>query len=116
MPQKPQKRIDNKVHIFSVNGTTLSPLRELEHRDVVTRLTYSHDERFLGTADNMKNITRYQLLNFELIGRDMWCYHAATVTDLAFSLDGKKLASVAIDTHLMIHQTVNITKVKQVKG
>ncbi|CAF1005515.1 unnamed protein product [Rotaria sordida] len=107
---------DNKVHIFSVNGTTLSPLRELEHRDVVTRLTYSHDERFLGTADNMKNITRYQLLNFELIGRDMWCYHAATVTDLAFSLDGKKLASVAIDTHLMIHQTVNITKVKQVKG
>ncbi|CAF4485081.1 unnamed protein product, partial [Rotaria sp. Silwood2] len=107
---------DNKAHIFSVNGTTLSPLRELEHRDVVTRLTYSHDGRFLATADNMKNVTCYQLLNFELIGRDMLRYHAAIVTDLAFSPDGKKLASVAIDTHLMIHQTENITKMKQGKG
>jgi hypothetical protein len=64
----------------------------------------------------MKNITCYQLPNFEPISRDMWRYHAATVTGLAFSPDGKKLASVAIDTHLMIYQPENITKVTQVKG
>jgi hypothetical protein len=46
----------------------------------------------------------------------MWRYHAATITGLAFSPDGKKLASVAIDTHLMIYQPENITKVTQVKG
>lgn len=64
----------------------------------------------------MKNITLYQLPSFEPISRDMWRYHAATITGLAFSPDGKKLASVAIDTHLMIHQTENISKVTQVKG
>jgi WD40 repeat protein len=64
----------------------------------------------------MKNITCYQLPNFEPISRDMWRYHAATITGLAFSPDGKKLASVAIDTHLMIYQPENITKVTQVKG
>jgi WD40 repeat protein len=64
----------------------------------------------------MKNIVCYQLPNFDPISRDMWRYHAATVTGLAFSPDGKKLASVAIDTHLMIYQPDNITKVTQVKG
>jgi hypothetical protein len=64
----------------------------------------------------MKNITCYQLPNFESISRDMWRYHAATITGLAFSPDGNKLASVAIDTHLMIYQPENITKVTQVKG
>ncbi len=64
----------------------------------------------------MKNITCYQLPNFDPISRDMWRYHAATITGLAFSPDGKKLASVAIDSHLMIYQPENITKVTQVKG
>ena len=64
----------------------------------------------------MKNITCYQLPSFEPISRDMWRYHAATITGLEFSPDGKKLASVAIDTHLMIYQPENITKVTQVKG
>lgn len=64
----------------------------------------------------MKNVTCYQLPNYESISRDMWRYHAATITGLAFSSDGKKLASVAVDTHLMIYQPENITKVIQVKG
>lgn len=64
----------------------------------------------------MKNVVCYQLPNFDPISRDMWRYHAATITGLAFSPDGKKLASVAIDTHLMIYQPDNITKVTQVKG
>ncbi|CAF0829835.1 unnamed protein product [Rotaria sp. Silwood1] len=107
---------DNKTHIFTVDGTALNGLRELEQRDIVVRVAYSPDGRFFASADNMKNITCYQLPNFEPMSRDMWRYHAATVTDLAFSPDGKKLASVAIDTHLMIYQTENITKVTQVKG
>ena len=64
----------------------------------------------------MKNIACYQLPSYESISRDMWRYHAATVTGLAFSPDGKKLASVGIDTHLMIYQPENISKVLQVKG
>ncbi|CAF5206780.1 unnamed protein product, partial [Rotaria magnacalcarata] len=107
---------DNKTHIFNVDGTALTVLREIEQRDSVTRVAYSPDGRFFASADNMKNITLYQLPNYEPISRDMWRYHAATITGLAFSPDGKKLASVAIDTHLMIHQTENISKVTQVKG
>ena len=107
---------DNKLHIYTVNGTALSEARALEQRDAVIRVTYSNDGRFLAVADNMKNITCYQLPSFEVISRDMWRYHAATVTGLAFSPDGKKLASVAVDTHLMIYQPENITKVIQVKG
>jgi WD40 repeat protein len=107
---------DNKTHIYSVDGTALTVLRVLEQRDAVTRVTYSPDGRFFASADNMKNIVCYQLPNYESISRDMWRYHAATITGLAFSPDGKKLASVAIDTHLMIYQPDNITKVTQVKG
>jgi WD40 repeat protein len=107
---------DNKTHIYSVDGTALTVLRILEQRDAVTRVAYSPDGRFFASADNMKNIVCYQLPNFESISRDMWRYHAATITGLAFSPDGTKLASVAIDTHLMIYQPDNITKVTQVKG
>lgn len=99
-----------------MDGTALTEARILEQRDAVTRVAYSPDGRFFASADNMKNITCYTLPNYEPISRDMWRYHAATVTGLAFSPDGKKLASVAIDTHLMIHQPENITKVIQVKG
>ena len=99
-----------------MDGTALTVLRILEHRDAVTRVTYSPDGRFFACADNTKNITCYQLPNFDPLSRDMWRYHAATITGLAFSPDGKKLASVAIDTHLMIYQPENITKVTQVKG
>jgi WD40 repeat protein len=99
-----------------LDGTALTEIRALEQRDSVIRVAYSPDGRFFASADNMKNITCYTLPNYEPISRDMWRYHAATVTGLAFSPDGKKLASVAIDTHLMIYQPENITKVIQVKG
>jgi len=107
---------DNKTRIYSVDGTALTVIRILEQRDAVIRVAYSPDGRFFASADNMKNITCYQLPNFDPISRDMWRYHAATITGLAFSPDGTKLASVAIDTHLMIYQPENITKVTQVKG
>ncbi|CAF1195939.1 unnamed protein product [Adineta steineri] len=74
---------DNKTHIFAVDGTALTILRVLELRDAVTRVTYSPDGRFFACADNMKNITCYQLPNFEPISRDMWRYHAATITGLS---------------------------------
>ena len=107
---------DNKIHIFSVDDTALTVFCELELRDIVNHVAYSPNGRFFACADNMKNVTCYQLPNFDPISRDMWRYHAASITGLAFSPDGKKLASVAIDTHLMIYQTENITKVTQVKG
>lgn len=99
-----------------MDGTALTVLRVIEQRDAVARVTYSPDGRFFAVADNMKNIICYQLPNYESISRDMWRYHAGTVTGLAFSPDGKKLASVAIDTHLMIYQPEEISKVTQVKG
>ncbi|CAF1475515.1 unnamed protein product, partial [Rotaria magnacalcarata] len=32
---------DNKTHIFNVDGTALTVLREIEQRDSVTRVAYS---------------------------------------------------------------------------
>lgn len=107
---------DNKIHIYRVDGTALTEIRVLELRDAAVRVTYSKDGRFLAAADNMKNVICYELPSYEVISKDMWRYHAATVTGLAFSPDGKKLASVSVDTHLMIYQPENISKVIQVKG
>lgn len=94
----------------------MTEIRVLELRDAAVRVTYSKDGRFLAAADNMKNVICYELPSYEVISKDMWRYHAATVTGLAFSPDGKKLASVSVDTHLMIYQPENISKVIQVKG
>ncbi|CAF1114952.1 unnamed protein product [Didymodactylos carnosus] len=107
---------DNKTHVYMIDGTALTEIRIFEHHDYIVKVTYSPQGNYFASADNMKNVKCYKLPEYQEISRDMWRYHAGTITSLQFSLDGKKLASTGIDTHLMLYLPENVSKVTQVKG
>lgn len=57
---------DNKVHIYGLDGTTLTPKMELEHLGAVTDCSYSPDGKFLVACDSNRKVILYAVGEYKV--------------------------------------------------
>ena len=96
---------------------TFNEIKTLTERDYLTAVAYSHDDVYLATADNNKNVKCYNINeNYVNITRDMWQHHAGKITALSWSFDSQHLATSGIDTHCMVYTPANPSNYIQIKS
>lgn len=57
---------DSKVHIYELNGSNLTPLKELSHRGAVTDVSYSPDDNHLVACDANRKVILYKVPEYEV--------------------------------------------------
>lgn len=57
---------DNKIHIYSLNGTTLTLNKELEQLGAITDCSYSPNHQFLVVSDTNRKVILYKLPEYEV--------------------------------------------------
>jgi WD repeat-containing protein 1 (actin-interacting protein 1) len=92
---------DNIIHVYDISGGSLSESSTsiTGHRKPVHSLALSKDGTKLASGDD-KDICVWDLIsnNYEaLVGPGKWCFHTQRVTKLAWSPDGRILASAGAD-------------------
>jgi len=91
---------DNKVHLYTLSGTNLTPGSELtKHRSAVTTVAWSPSGDLLASGDSGREIIVWEGDKPKVTG---WVFHTARVTCLAWSPSGKHVASTSLDGDLYI--------------
>lgn len=57
---------DNKVHIYTLEGTKLSPKTELEHLGPITDVSYSPDNNYVVACDANRKVILYSLPEYKV--------------------------------------------------
>ncbi|XP_067003556.1 actin-interacting protein 1 [Anabrus simplex] len=102
--------VDNKVHIYSLTGTTLSPKQELEHLGPVTDCAYSPDNQYLVACDANRKVILYKVPEYKLAHNKEWGFHNARVNSVAWSPNSTLVASGSLDTTIIIWSVQNPAK------
>nr|CAD7446755.1 unnamed protein product [Timema bartmani] len=102
--------VDNKVHIYTLSGTSLVPKQELEHLGPLTDCAYSPDNKFLVACDANRKVILYQLPDYQLAHKKEWGFHNARVNCVAWSPNSLLVASGSLDTTIIIWSTHNPAK------
>ncbi|XP_050679446.1 actin-interacting protein 1 [Leptidea sinapis] len=105
---------DSKVHIYRLEGSSLTELSELTHLGAVTDARYSPDGRHLVAADVHRKVVLYDA-EYKLAHNREWGFHSARVNCVAWSPDGGRVVSGSLDTSLIVwslaapnkHLTIN---------
>ncbi|XP_044758553.1 actin-interacting protein 1 isoform X2 [Coccinella septempunctata] len=101
---------DSKVHIYELNGTNLTPLKELTHRGAITDVSYSPDDNHLVACDANRKVILYKVPEYELANNKEWGFHNARVNTVAWSPDSQLIASGSLDTSIIIWSVANPAK------
>ena len=57
---------DSKVHVYTLEGTKLSPKTELEHLGPITDVAYSPDNNYLVACDANRKVILYSLPEYKV--------------------------------------------------
>lgn len=57
---------DNTVHVYQLNGTTLSPKSELQHLGPITDCSYSPDNKYLVACDTNRKVILYSVPEYKV--------------------------------------------------
>ncbi|XP_045779171.1 actin-interacting protein 1 [Maniola jurtina] len=93
---------DSKVHIYSLQGTSLSPVTELTHLGAITDVRYSPDSTYLVACDSNRKLILYTTEEYKLAHNKEWGFHTARVNCVAWSPDGARVASGSLDTSIIV--------------
>jgi len=106
---------DNLIHLYQLNGTTLTEGPVLSgHRGPLSALAFSPDGKFLGSADNNRDIFVWDYHSQQLKIQG-WCFHSARVNSLAWSPDSLHLVSGSLDSNLFVWSVEEPGKRIQIK-
>nr|GMD38880.1 actin-interacting protein 1-2 [Ipomoea batatas] len=95
---------DGKLRVYSVTGDTLKEQAILEkHRGPITVIRYSPDVSMFASADANREAVVWDRATREMKLKDM-LYHTARINCLAWSPDSTKVATGALDTHVIVYE------------
>ena len=83
---------DSKVHVYALSGKTLTPKRELDHREAVTDVAYSPDGTYLAAADANRKVVLYNASTYDV----------SSVLTILFLLLSPMLKRAGHCTHLLL--------------
>ncbi|KAB0793333.1 hypothetical protein PPYR_12953 [Photinus pyralis] len=92
---------DNKVHIFELNGTSLTAKTDLNHTGAITAVAYSPDDKYLVACDANRKLILYTVEDYKPCP-EQWAYHNAKVNCVAWSPDSLLVASGSLDTSIIV--------------
>ncbi|XP_043463135.1 actin-interacting protein 1 isoform X1 [Leptopilina heterotoma] len=102
---------DNKVYIYTLEDSKLSPKQELEHLGAVTDVAYSPDNKYLVACDANRKVILYSLPDYKKFAHNReWGFHNARVNSVAWSPDSIMVASGSLDTTIIIWSLTNPAK------
>ncbi|XP_047537545.1 actin-interacting protein 1 [Vanessa atalanta] len=107
---------DSKVHIYTLQGTTLSPLTELIHLGPVTDARYSPDSSHLVACDANRKLILYTTDEYKLAHNREWGFHSARVNCVSWSPDGARVASGSLDTSVIVWSRLAPNKHTHIKN
>ncbi|VDM62568.1 unnamed protein product [Angiostrongylus costaricensis] len=94
---------DSKVHVYSLNGTTLVEKKLLSHSSPITSVTFSPNGEFLVATDSGRKVVPYSIAgDFKVIAEKEWTFHTAKVNCVAWSTDNCHIATGGLDTNIII--------------
>jgi WD40 repeat protein len=106
---------DNLIHLYQLNGVNLTEGPVLSgHRGPLTSLSFSPDGKYLGSADNNRDIFVFDHHSQQLKIQG-WCFHTARVNSLAWSPDSLHLVSGSLDSNLFVWSVEEPGKRIQIK-
>ncbi|KAJ4846893.1 Actin-interacting protein 1-2 [Turnera subulata] len=95
---------DGKLHIYSVEGDTLTEGAVLEkHRGAITVIHYSPDVTMFASADANREAIVWDRATQEVKLKNM-LYHTARINCLAWSPDNSMVATGSLDTCVIIYE------------
>ncbi|XP_031778708.1 actin-interacting protein 1 isoform X1 [Nasonia vitripennis] len=102
---------DNKVYIYSLDGTNLTPKTELEHLGPVTDASYSPDNKYLVACDANRKVVLYVVPEYKKLAHNKeWGFHNARVNTVAWNPESSMVASGSLDTTIIIWSVTNPAK------
>ncbi|XP_050355006.1 actin-interacting protein 1 [Nymphalis io] len=107
---------DSKVHIYTLQGTTLSPLTELIHLGPITDARYSPDSSHLVACDANRKLILYTTDEYKLAHNREWGFHSARVNCVSWSADGARVASGSLDTSVIVWSRLAPNKHTHIKN
>jgi len=106
---------DNLIHLFKISGDTISESGKVEGmRGAVLAVGYSPDGQYLAAGDTLREVKVYDASS-KALKIEGWCFHAAKVTDLAWSPDSLHLATASLDSHIYVWDVKDTKKKIYVK-
>lgn len=98
---------DCKTHIYSFNGSALTPVTTIETRSSVTALAYSPSGDSIAIGDAGRQVEVYERGTWTAKVKGKWVFHTSKITALAWSPNGTFLVSGSQDESIIVW---NITK------
>uniref|UniRef100_T1J0Z1 Actin-interacting protein 1 n=1 Tax=Strigamia maritima TaxID=126957 RepID=T1J0Z1_STRMM len=102
--------LDNKVHIYKLNGHNLSHKISLNHIGGVNDVKYSPDGQYLAACDTNRKVIVYRLPGYEKAHNQEWGFHTARVNSVAWSPDSTMVASGSLDCNVIVWSMNNPMK------
>lgn len=94
--------MDSKVHIYELQGNSLTEVKVLEQLGAITDLSYSPDDKYLVSCDANRKVILYSVPEYELANKYEWGFHNARVNCVAWSPDSLLVASGSLDTSIIV--------------
>lgn len=107
---------DNEIIVYSTDCLS-SPLRVVQLKYKAILLAHSPDCKYLSAAvDQSNSVICFRLPGFDPIDNGFWTHHAAQVTSLSWSPNGRYLATSSVDSHVTLHDTQDFSRFHQCRN
>lgn len=94
---------DSKVHVYSLDATTLFEKKLLSHSSPITSVAFSPSGEFFVATNSGRKVVPYSVMeDFKVIAEKEWTFHTAKVNCVAWSTDNCRLATGGLDTNVII--------------
>jgi len=104
---------EGQIHVYSLNGGSLKEAHVLSgHAGEITALAYSHDGKYLGSADSNREV---KVWDGTQVKSDNWVFHTSRVQSLAWSPDNNHLATGSVDSHVFVWNVAKPSARVQIK-
>jgi WD40 repeat protein len=105
---------DFKTHIYALSNLVFSPVKVIETRSAVTALAYHPTGECLAIGDAGRQIELHHRGTWEVRSKGKWVHHTSRISCLAWSPEGKYLASGSVDESIYIWNATNENARKQI--